>query len=94
MAGVEYMNDDPAEVDVLYGKVYVKDGPHVLQEVADGVVDHFSSKGLCCRFAFTHATLGNLQSCRALTEISLSIYLFVCLSKQQHKNFYMDFTDT
>jgi activating signal cointegrator complex subunit 1 len=46
MAGVEYMNDDPAEVDVLYGKVYVKDGHHVLQEVADGVINYFSSKGL------------------------------------------------
>lgn len=46
MVGVEYMNDDPAEVDVLYGKVYVKDGSRVLQEVADGVIDHFCSKGL------------------------------------------------
>ncbi|PNF20325.1 Activating signal cointegrator 1 complex subunit 1 [Cryptotermes secundus] len=46
MAGVEYMNDDPAEVDVLYGKVHVKDGSRMLQEVADGVIDHFCSKGL------------------------------------------------
>jgi activating signal cointegrator complex subunit 1 len=46
MAGVEYMNDDPAEVDVLYGKVHVKDRSQVLQQIADGVVDCFSSKGL------------------------------------------------
>jgi activating signal cointegrator complex subunit 1 len=46
MVGVEYMNDDPAEVDVLYGKVHVKDGPEVLQQIADGVVHCFSSAGL------------------------------------------------
>lgn len=93
MAGVEYMNDDPAEVDVLYGKVYVKDGSHVLQEVADGVVDHFCSKGLCSCFitlsTLTYATLGTSQPYRARTEISLS--LSVCM--EQCKNFYMDFCD-
>lgn len=26
MAGVEYMNDDPAMMDVLYAKVHMKDG--------------------------------------------------------------------
>lgn len=26
LKGVEYMNDDPAEVDVLYAKVLPKDG--------------------------------------------------------------------
>lgn len=26
LKGVEYMNDDPAEVDVLYAKVLIKDG--------------------------------------------------------------------
>lgn len=26
MAGIEYMNDDPAMVDVLYAKVHMKDG--------------------------------------------------------------------
>lgn len=46
MVGVEYMNDDPAEVDILYGKVYAKDGSDILQEVADGVVNYFSDKGL------------------------------------------------
>jgi len=45
MVGVEYMNDDPAEVDVLYGKVYTKDGSHILQDIADGIVCYFSDKG-------------------------------------------------
>jgi activating signal cointegrator complex subunit 1 len=48
MVGVEYMNDDPAEVDVLYGKVYSKDGSHILQDIADGIVNYFSDKGLYC----------------------------------------------
>ena len=26
LKGVEYMNDDPADVDVLYAKVVIKDG--------------------------------------------------------------------
>jgi len=26
VAGVEYMNDDPAMMDVLYAKVHMKDG--------------------------------------------------------------------
>jgi hypothetical protein len=51
MVGVEYMNDDPAEVDVLYGKVHVKDGSRVLQQLADGVTDSFSSKGLYYNFS-------------------------------------------
>jgi activating signal cointegrator complex subunit 1 len=46
MVGVEYMNDDPAEVDVLYGRVYNKDGSHILQDIADGIVNYFSDKGL------------------------------------------------
>jgi len=48
MVGVEYMNDDPAEVDVLYGRVYNKDGSHILQDIADGIVNYFSDKGLYC----------------------------------------------
>ncbi|XP_063224710.1 activating signal cointegrator 1 complex subunit 1 isoform X2 [Bacillus rossius redtenbacheri] len=46
MRGVEYMNDDPAEVDVLFGKVEVVDGSPILQSLADGIVDYFSSAGL------------------------------------------------
>ncbi|GLH16136.1 Activating signal cointegrator 1 complex subunit 1 [Gryllus bimaculatus] len=43
MCGVEYMNDDPREVDVLYGKVEVTDGTQILQDLADGVVDFFAN---------------------------------------------------
>ncbi|XP_069677195.1 activating signal cointegrator 1 complex subunit 1 isoform X6 [Periplaneta americana] len=48
MVGVEYMNDDPAEVDILYGKVHVEgnDNSHVLQDLADGIVGHFTSRGM------------------------------------------------
>jgi hypothetical protein len=57
MVGVEYMNDDPAEVNVLYGKVYAKDGSHILQEVADGVVNYFSDKGLYYYCSSLHACM-------------------------------------
>jgi hypothetical protein len=77
MVGVEYMNDDPAEVDVLYGKVYVKDGAHVLQEVADGVVDHFCSKGLCLRLDL-HVSLYIL--CNPAECLLKSVYPYLCLS--------------
>nr|CAD7463272.1 unnamed protein product [Timema tahoe] len=45
MVGLEYMNDDPAEVDVLYGKVNVQDHSSLLQQLADNLVDFFTSKG-------------------------------------------------
>ncbi|KAK7919067.1 hypothetical protein WMY93_010351 [Mugilogobius chulae] len=44
--GVEYMNDDPGMVDVLYAKVNVKDGSDKLQVLADRLVEHFVSLGL------------------------------------------------
>jgi len=47
VCGLEYMNDDPAEVDVLYAKVKDEDG--TLQAVADGIVDHFIESGLMTR---------------------------------------------
>lgn len=46
LKGVEYMNDDPAEVDVLYAKVITQDGSDRLQRLADGLVERFVSKGL------------------------------------------------
>ncbi|KAM6896843.1 activating signal cointegrator 1 complex subunit 1 [Xenentodon cancila] len=49
VAGIEYMNDDPAMVDVLYVKVNVKDGSEKLQMIADQLVDHFVSAGLMVR---------------------------------------------
>jgi activating signal cointegrator complex subunit 1 len=57
MVGVEYMNDDPAEVDVLYGKVCAKNGSHILQELADGVVNYFSDKGLYYYFSSLSALI-------------------------------------
>ncbi|XP_058477106.1 activating signal cointegrator 1 complex subunit 1 [Solea solea] len=47
--GIEYMNDDPAMVDVLYAKVNVKDRSDKLQVIADQLVEHFVSVGLMVR---------------------------------------------
>ncbi|KAM8730702.1 activating signal cointegrator 1 complex subunit 1 [Acanthopagrus schlegelii] len=47
--GIEYMNDDPAMVDVLYAKVNMKDGSDKLQVIADRLVEHFVSAGLMVR---------------------------------------------
>lgn len=44
LEGLEYMNDDPSEVDVLYAKV--KDPSDRLQTLADRLVDKFTSTGL------------------------------------------------
>lgn len=49
VAGIEYMNDDPAMVDVLYAKVRAKDGSDKLQVIADQLVEHFVSAGLMVR---------------------------------------------
>ncbi|XP_022598292.1 activating signal cointegrator 1 complex subunit 1 [Seriola dumerili] len=49
VTGIEYMNDDPAMVDVLYAKVNVKDRSDKLQTIADQLVEHFVSKGLMVR---------------------------------------------
>ncbi|XP_061564005.1 activating signal cointegrator 1 complex subunit 1 [Cololabis saira] len=49
VAGIEYMNDDPAMVDILYVKVNVKDGSEKLQTIADRLVEHFVSAGLMVR---------------------------------------------
>ncbi|KAH0623554.1 hypothetical protein JD844_006434 [Phrynosoma platyrhinos] len=46
VAGVEYMNDDPAMIDVLYAKVYMKDGSNKLQLIADRLMDQFVTSGL------------------------------------------------
>ncbi|KPP75205.1 activating signal cointegrator 1 complex subunit 1-like [Scleropages formosus] len=49
VSGIEYMNDDPAMVDVLYAKVQPKDGSDKLQMMADRLVEHFVSSGLMAR---------------------------------------------
>lgn len=64
LKGVEYMNDDPAEVDVLYAKVLIKDGSNRLQNLADALVDKFVSKGLMKREydrVKLHATVMNTK---------------------------------
>ncbi|XP_047233458.1 activating signal cointegrator 1 complex subunit 1 isoform X1 [Girardinichthys multiradiatus] len=49
VTGIEYMNDDPAMVDVLYAKVNVIDGTDRLQMIADRMVEYFVSVGLMVR---------------------------------------------
>ncbi|KAJ8365717.1 hypothetical protein SKAU_G00145480 [Synaphobranchus kaupii] len=49
VVGLEYMNDDPAMVDVLYAKVQAKDGSDKLQVVADQLVERFVAAGLMFR---------------------------------------------
>ncbi|CAN9509159.1 unnamed protein product [Ophioblennius macclurei] len=49
VTGIEYMNDDPGAVDVLYAKVHVKDRSDKLQEIAERLVEHFVSAGLMSR---------------------------------------------
>ncbi|OCT71869.1 activating signal cointegrator 1 complex subunit 1 [Xenopus laevis] len=44
--GIEYMNDDPAMVDVLYAKVEMKDGSERLQLIADRLMQRFVGSGL------------------------------------------------
>lgn len=46
VAGIEYMNDDPAMIDVLYAKVHMKDGSNKLQLIADRLMDQFVTSGL------------------------------------------------
>ncbi|XP_072523157.1 activating signal cointegrator 1 complex subunit 1 [Salminus brasiliensis] len=47
--GIEYMNDDPSMVDVLYAKVSAQDGSDKLQEIADRLMEHFVAAGLMVR---------------------------------------------
>ncbi|KAM4034160.1 activating signal cointegrator 1 complex subunit 1 isoform 2-T2 [Anomaloglossus baeobatrachus] len=46
VCGIEYMNDEPAMVDVLYAKVQMKDGSERLQLVADRLMQRFVGSGL------------------------------------------------
>ncbi|XP_062859741.1 activating signal cointegrator 1 complex subunit 1 [Trichomycterus rosablanca] len=47
--GIEYMNDDPSMVDILYAKVNVLDGSDKLQQIADMLVESFVASGLMVR---------------------------------------------
>lgn len=49
MRGIEYMNDDPGEVDVLYGQVTALNWAHSLQTIADALVDEFVKAGVVNR---------------------------------------------
>ncbi|XP_071532818.1 activating signal cointegrator 1 complex subunit 1 [Panulirus ornatus] len=46
MRGIEYMNDDPGEVDVLYGRINALSWSHSLQTIADSLVDEFVRAGV------------------------------------------------
>ena len=46
--GLEIMNDDPGEVDVVYAKVNDCDE---LQTLADGIVSKFTETGIHCAFS-------------------------------------------
>ncbi|XP_060624809.2 activating signal cointegrator 1 complex subunit 1 [Anolis sagrei] len=46
VTGIEYMNDDPAMIDVLYAKVRTKDGSNKLQLIADRLMEQFVTSGL------------------------------------------------
>ncbi|XP_071085062.1 activating signal cointegrator 1 complex subunit 1-like [Haliotis cracherodii] len=46
---LEYMNDDPNAVDVLYAQIQMTDGSDILQILCDRLVDKFSAAGLMPR---------------------------------------------
>lgn len=49
MRGLEYMNDDPGKVDVLYAQVTPQDGSNKLQLIADSIMEQFVSEGVMQR---------------------------------------------
>lgn len=49
MKGIEYMNDDPNEVDVLYGQVHSLSWGLSLQTIVDSLVDQFVNAGVVSR---------------------------------------------
>jgi len=49
MTGIEYMNDEPQEIDVLYAKVKADDHSDRLQNFVDDLVAEFDSSGLLKR---------------------------------------------
>nr|XP_042712801.1 activating signal cointegrator 1 complex subunit 1 isoform X3 [Chrysemys picta bellii]XP_042712802.1 activating signal cointegrator 1 complex subunit 1 isoform X3 [Chrysemys picta bellii]XP_042712803.1 activating signal cointegrator 1 complex subunit 1 isoform X3 [Chrysemys picta bellii]XP_042712804.1 activating signal cointegrator 1 complex subunit 1 isoform X3 [Chrysemys picta bellii]XP_042712805.1 activating signal cointegrator 1 complex subunit 1 isoform X3 [Chrysemys picta bellii]XP_04 len=62
VAGIEYMNDDPAMIDVLYAKVHMKDGSDKLQLIADRLMEQFVTSGLLMKEwdrVKLHATIMN-----------------------------------
>lgn len=49
MSGIEYMNDDPGEVDVLYGKVNDLAWTEKLQDLSNAIVDNLVKAGIANR---------------------------------------------
>ncbi|XP_042217326.1 activating signal cointegrator 1 complex subunit 1-like [Homarus americanus] len=49
MRGIEYMNDNPGEVDVLYGRINALSWSHSLQTIADSLVDELVKAGVVNR---------------------------------------------
>ena len=62
--GIEYMNDDPSEVDVLYAKVQDLSQEPVVQELADGIIKYFAKTGL------TFFIVPFLDVCMAVTNLN------------------------
>uniref|UniRef100_A0A914UWG6 K Homology domain-containing protein n=1 Tax=Plectus sambesii TaxID=2011161 RepID=A0A914UWG6_9BILA len=69
LRGIEYMNDDPSAVDVLYAKIVDSNGPSkLLQKVADSIADTLAQTGLMPRRKDTvklHVTLMNTKFSRS-----------------------------
>lgn len=68
--GLEYMNDDPSQVDVLYAKVHVEnhENEDILQRISDDIVDFFNKNGLMKKereHVKLHATLINTRHRKA-----------------------------
>lgn len=62
VCGIEYMNDDPQMVDVLYAKVRCAEKPGFLQKLADYIVSEFVQAGFMKReheHVKLHATVMN-----------------------------------
>lgn len=57
MKGIEYMNDDPAEVDVLYGKINSDSKNDLVQKIADTILEYFTQKKLIRSDKFEHVKL-------------------------------------
>ena len=69
LEGIDYMNDDPSQVNVLYGQCVDVSGR--LQRLADSVVDHFEARGLLDREyerVKLHVTLMNTKFTASSSE--------------------------
>ena len=81
MEGLEYMNDDPSCVNVLYGELKPSDGSDKLQSLADSIVERFKKRGLLhsgqgpssvAEKVKIHATLMNSIFAQTPDDVSVS----------------------